>query len=273
MNKDNRNKLILCVIGIFILAIFLWKFVGIYIMMYFNNKSDIVSEIKKSEMNKYINSYKLNGFDDSAITIKAKDSFDKLDNDTKLKYVSDLENAIDGAILGNMVKYDKRDESDIDQLTDSEQVIINSKAGEYVYNYEGLKTPDGQQLKVQETAISDTTSSTDTNSVTSTSSDINVSSMRLDGNPKEGKTYSLSSDMYMATSSSAEDTLISYVNNKNQDGINQMILDRDLYILSTGTKIYVTHVGWLTENIEVASGGSQGAKGVVPFDVLQKSCN
>lgn len=269
MNKANKNKVILGLIGAVIVAVVLWKTVGTSLMMQNNIKSDIVSEIKNSDMNKYVDSYKINGFNNSAVTIKAKDTFDKLDNDTKLKYVSDLENRVNGDIISSMVKYNKRSESDVDQLVDSLQIVINSKAGEYVYNYTGLKTPDGEQLKVK-----DTTSSTNTSTDTSTSSDLGgVSSMSSDGVPQEGKTYSLSTDMYMATSSSAEDTLISYINSNNKNGINQMILDGDLYVLSAGTKIYVTHTGMLTDDIEVASGGSQGAKGVVPFDVLQKSCN
>lgn len=88
-------------------------------------------------------------------------------------------------------------------------------------------------------------------------------------NLKEGQEITLTDDNYVSTSKDIDSELNSYISNKNQDGINTMITNGEVFIITKGTKVSIADLGVGLTKIQVEDGDYKGQEGYIPTDLIK----
>lgn len=227
-----KQKIISVVILILIVILMPSYFIGKSIIL----KNKVRETVEKSEIYKYVDSYETKGFENSTINLNVNDGFGKLDDNTKLKYSKEIDSSVNSTIH----IYGDIDTDDLPQLVHEEKVIINASEGQYKFQYESLEKPDGKEIR----EINNNSS----NSSATTKSYTNDKTLR------SGQSIVLNKDELVCSSKANLDKLLSFINKKNKDGENQMLLNGQATFLRKGTKLNVIDAGIAVSEIETSNG-------------------
>lgn len=127
--------------------------------------NNIKTAVESSNIGKYVKTYETSGYLNSTISITANDEFARLSNDEILTVMNSVYDKVLGAVSKNAVENNV--EVSGEKLLADRIIYVKTSIGEYSFDYNGLKLPNGTLYTKKNTDITTNDTTTYTNTDTS----------------------------------------------------------------------------------------------------------